>query len=339
MLRKAALGFLLSIGLISLTPAADVQRESKTYRIGYLAVNNPTPFENTPQGCPTKGTAQWQALLDGLREQGYTPGQNLVMECRYTSAKEDRAPALAAELVSQQVDLLIAMSTPNVRAAKQATSTIPIVMMGVMDPVGRGLISSLARPGGNVTGVANDAGLEMVGKYLQLLKELSPRASRVAVLGYADAFEVLYQSPLQATASALEITLTPYGVAEPEKFEVAFTAMAKSRAQAIVVTSAPFMWTHRKRIVDLVARSRLPAVYPERDFAEAGGLLAYGADQLALRRRVGYYVDRIFKGTKPADIPVEQPTKFELVVNLKTAKALGITIPQSILTRADELIQ
>jgi len=242
--------------------------------------------------------------------------------------------------VSQKVDLLLAFSTSSVRAAKQATSTIPIVMYGVIDPAGRGLVASLARPGGNVTGLTDDAGTEIAGKYLQLIKEAVPQVSRVAVLGYAlDPPETIFQPALDAAARALNVTLLVHELREPEKLEGAFAAMNKERAEALFVVQSPFMWTHKQRIVDLAAQGRLPAVYPERDFVEAGGLLSYGVDLLAVRRRVGLYVDRILKGARPADLPVERPTKFVFIVNLKTAKVLGVTIPQSLLLRADEVIQ
>jgi putative ABC transport system substrate-binding protein len=234
----------------------------------------------------------------------------------------------------------VAFSTTNVRAAKQATTTIPIVMVGVINPEGRGIVDSLARPGGNVTGLAEDAGTEIVGKRLQLLKEAVPHASRVAVLTYqTQPPETVFRPVLEAAASALHVTLQVHEVREPEQLDGAFAAMTRERAEALIVMPAPFMWTHRQRIVELAARNRLPAMYSERDHVEAGGLLAYDIDRPAIFRRVGYYVDKIFKGAKPADLPVERPTKFQLLINLKTAKALGLTIPQSLLLRADEVIQ
>ena len=315
------------------------QQPAKVYRIGYLTTSGP-PADRAPQNCPAKGNSYWQALVEGLHERGYVQGQNLVIECRYTEGREERAPALAAELVNLKVDLLLAYSTSNVRAAKQATSTIPIVMLGVVDPVGRGLVASLARPGGNVTGLTDDAGRQIAGKYLQLLKEAIPQVSRVAVLGYENRPpETIFQSDLEAAASALHVTLQVHEVREPEQLEGAFAAMTRARAEALLVNPHPFMWTHAKRIVDLAAQSRLPGMYPGREFIAEGGLLAYTVDALGNWRRVGVYVDKILKGAKPADLPVERPTKFELLINLKTAKALGLTIPQFLLTQADEVIQ
>jgi putative ABC transport system substrate-binding protein len=278
--------------------------------------------------------------VEGLRAHGYIPGQNLVIECRYTEGREERAASLAAELVSLKVDLLVANGTTQVRAAKQATSAIPIVMYGVIDPVRRGLVASLAHPGGNVTG-PTDTLMEMEGKRLQLLKEAVPTVSRVAVLSYSTGtHEGIFEREREAAARALGVTLQSYGVRALEEIAGAFTAMTKARAEALFVDPHPFWGGHeQRRIVELAAQSRLPAVYPVRAFVQAGGLLAYDVDQPAIRRRVGFYVDSILKGAKPGDLPVEQPTKFELVINLKTAKSLGLIIPQSLLSRADEVIQ
>jgi putative ABC transport system substrate-binding protein len=283
----------------------------------------------------------WQAIVDGLRERGYVQGLNLIIECRYTEGQWERAPVLAAELVSLKVDLLVVLYTQNVRAAKQATSTLPIVMGGVIDPAGRGLVASLARPGGNLTGLAEDAGTAIIGKNLQLLKEALPTASRVAVLNLSsNSPEPIFVADTEAAARALNLTLQTYYVREPEKLEGAFAAMTKARAQALLVWPDPLVYTYAQWIVDLAARNRLPAVYPGRDHVAAGGLMSYGVyNKPDTYRGIGVYVDKIFKGAKPGDLPVEQPTKFELVINLKTAKALGITIPQPLLLRADEVIQ
>jgi putative ABC transport system substrate-binding protein len=240
-----------------------------------------------------------------------------------------------------KVDLLVAVTTANVRAAKQVTSKLPIVMLGVIDPVGQGLVASLARPGGNVTGLTDDAGTQIVGKYLQFLKEAIPQVSRVAALGYLkDPPEPpVFMADMEAAAQALKVTLQPYRVREPEKLEGAFAAMTKARAEALLVLPDPFMWNHARRIVELAAQRRLPAVYPGRDHVKAGGLMAYDVNRSDIRRRIGLYADKIFKGAKPGDLPVEQPTRFDLIINLKTAKTLGLTIPQSLLMRADEVIQ
>ena len=335
-----AIGVIAAVGILASPIVAGAQQPARVYRIGYLGLD---PYsDRTPQGCPAegKGSGGWQALLEGLRERGYVQGRNLIIECRWTEGRDERAPALAAELVSLKVDLLVAYSTPNVRAAKQATSTIPIVMLGVIDPVGRGLVASLARPGGNVTGLADDAGREVAGTYLRLIKEALPQVSRVAFLGYAsDPPETVWRAELEATARALHVTLLPYELREPEALDSAVAAMNKARAEALLVAPHPFMYTHAQQIVDLANRNRLPAMYPDRYFADAGGLLVYGVDLLAIRRRVGFYVDEIFKGAKPSDLAVEQPTRFELLINLKSAKELGLTIPQSLLLRAADVVQ
>jgi putative ABC transport system substrate-binding protein len=338
--RASAVSTMLALSLFAAPLPSDGQQPAKVYRIGYLSGNTLAPSDRTAQGCPIKGNPFWQALVEGLREREYVQGQNLVIECRYTEGREERALGLATELVSLKVDLLVVFSTANVRAAKQATSTIPIVMVGVLDPVGRGLVASLARPGGNVTGLAGDAGKEIAGKYLQFLKEAVPAASRVAVLAYlVDVPENLFTPVLEAAARALNVTLQYYELREPEKLDGAFAAMTKARTEALLVLPHPFMSTHARRIVDLAAQSRLPAMYPHREMVEPGGLLTYDLDGPAIWRRIGIYVDKIFKGAKPGDLPVEQPTKFYLTINLKTAKALGLVVPQSLLLRADEVIQ
>jgi putative ABC transport system substrate-binding protein len=286
----------------------------------------------------------WQAFVAGLGERGYIQGQNLVLECRWTEGREERASALAAELVRRKVDLIVANGTNQVRAAKQTTSTIPIVMRSVIDPVGRGLVDNLARPGGNVTGPADDAGLDILGKYLALLTEAVPKTSRVAVLRYVSASREPVTAPawwsiLETEAQALGVTLQPYRVEAPEELAGAFTAMTKARAEALLVVPSTFFAGHRQRIVALAAQSRLPAMYPDSQDVEAGGLMAYAVDELEIVRRVGAYIDRILKGAKPGELPVEQPTRFKLILNLKTARALGLTIPRGLLIQADEVIR
>jgi putative ABC transport system substrate-binding protein len=276
----------------------------------------------------------------GLRERGYVSGQNLAIECRFMEGREERAPALAAELVSLKPDLIVAHSFANALATKQATSTIPIVMVSVTDPVGRGLVASLAQPGGNLTGLTYSAGVEIIGKQLQILKEVVPTASRVAVLGYLPGMPSAdYLKEEEAAAQALGVTLQIHRVQAAEELAGAFAAMTKARAEALLVEVSPFSYINRQRIVALVAQSRLPGTYHHRGFVEAGGLVAYGVNEPDLWRRVGSYVDKIFRGAKPGDLPVEQPSKYELLINLKTAKALGLTIPPSLLMRADEVIE
>jgi len=334
----------LAFALLAAPSPSRAQQPAKVYRIGYLAVGfravSPGGLETDPYHCPKQAGIYWQAFVEGLRERGYIRGQNLIIECRSIEGQEERAPALAAELVRLKANLIAAIGVPNILAAKQATSTIPIVMVGVRDPVGLGLVASLARPGGNVTGLTSVIGVEIVGKRLQVLKEAVPRVFRVAVLSYLTGLPCQEcQREEEATAQALGLTLQQYGVRAPEELEGAFTAMTKARAEALLTETQPFMWVHRQRIVTLAAKRQLPAIYHHRDFAEDGGLLAYAADEAAIYRRVGFYADKIFKGANPGDLPVEQPTKFELFINLKTAKALGLTIPQSLLIQAEKVIE
>jgi putative tryptophan/tyrosine transport system substrate-binding protein len=332
----------LALALLAAPLPSEGQQPTKVFRIGWLGdILTPTPENRNPQNCPIKGSPSWQAGVDGLRERGYIQGQNLIIECRWTDGHPERAPALAAELVGLNVDLLVAVTTANVRAAKQVTSILPIVMLGVINPVGQGLVASLAQPGGNVTGLTDDAGTQIVGKYLQLLKEVVPKISRVAELSYLrDPPEPpLFMADVEAAAKALKVTLQHYKVREPEKLEGAFAAMTKARAEALFVLPDPFWWFHAQRIVELAAQLRLTAVYPGREHVKAGGLMAYDVNRSDIRRRIGLYADKIFKGAKPGDLPVEQPTRFDLVINLKTAKTLGLTIPQSLIMQADEVIQ
>jgi putative ABC transport system substrate-binding protein len=340
---EAVLSVVLALGLLAAPVPSSGQPPAKVYRIGLLSTATPpAPTDTSPQHCPIKGDPLWQAMVEGLRERGYLPGQNLVIECRWTEGRDEHAPTLAAELVSLKVDLIVTIGNPATRAAKQATSTIPIVMVLVLDPVGFGIVASLAHPGGNLTGLAEAAGAEIAGKRLQLLKEAVPTVARVAILGYSADLVSRYGSywtETQAAARALDLTLQSVGVQDPKDLEGAFSTMTKARAEALLVLPSPPMYIHAQRIVALAAQSRLPAMYPDRDFVEAGGLLSYAVNGAAIRRRVGFYVDRILTGAKPGDLPVEQATKFDLLINLKTAKALGLTIPQSLLDRADEVIQ
>ena len=330
----------LALGILAAPIPSDGQQPGKVYRIGYLSGNMFAPTEEAhPQRCPTTGNPNWQAFVAGLRERGYIPGQNLVIDCRWTMGQDERSPALAVELLSLKPDLFVATSTVKVRGVQQATSTIPIVMTGVINPVERGLVASLARPGGNVTGLT-DAPMEMQGKRLQLLKEAVPTASRVAVLSHPGVTpEPAFQRDRETAARALDVTLQTYDVRDPAEFTSAFAAMTKARAEALFVVADTFWWHHRHRMIELAAQNRLPATYPNRDFVTAGGLMAYDVNAPDILRRVGVYADKIFKGAKPADLPVEQPTKFDLFINLKNANALGLTIPQSLLSRADEVIE
>ncbi len=338
---EAVLSAILALILLAVPVPSLGQQAAKVYRIGWLTS---VRSETDPRVCWRKASPSRQAWTEAMRERGYTLGQNLAIECRYTEGRNERAPAFAAELVTLKVDLILASNTNQVRAAKQATSTIPIVMSGVIDPVGRGLVASLARPGGNVTGLTDDAGLEILGKYLELLTQAVPTASRVAVLRPpasipGDPAIADWWSLLQAEARALSVTLQSYPVAHPEELEGAFSAMTKGRAEALLVMPSPFFGFHRQRIVDLAAQSRLPAMYADREDIEAGGLMAYAADDRETARRLAAYVDRILKGAKPGDLPVEQPTSFMLILNLKTAETFGLTIPPTLLIQAEEVIR
>jgi putative ABC transport system substrate-binding protein len=284
------------------------------------------------------GSPNWQSLIAGLRDCGYTQGQNLVLECRWTEDQDDQALPLAAELVSLKPDLLVVNGTMQVRAAKQATSTIPIIMTGVIDPVGRGLVAGLARPGGNVTGLT-DSLVEMEGKRLQFLKEAAPTLSRVAVL-YLKSRIISWMENYEAAAMALGLKLQFYGVKGPAELADAFAAITKAGEEALLVVPSGIweMGDTPQRFADFAIQNRLPSTYQAGQFVKAGGLMSYCVDFSAIRRRVGFYVDKVLKGTNPGDLPVEQPTKFSLVINLRTATALGLTIPPTLLMLADEVI-
>ena len=310
---------------------AEAQQPKKVPRIGYLS---------SPD--PARESTRSEAIRLALRELGYIEGQNIAIEYRYAEGKRDRHPELAAELVRLKVDIIVvAGGVALIRAAKNATKTIPIVMMGTgSDPVEAGLVESLARPGGNVTGITNLT-RELGGKRLELLKEAVPKVARVAVLyDPANSTSVLeVKEVLPVAARALRLTIQPWEVRAADDFDKVFAAINKERPDGLYVTGGPLMSANRKRIVGFALKSRLPSMYNSREAVEAGGLMSYGADLADSYRRVAYFVDRILKGAKPADLPVEQPTKFELVINLKTAKQIGLTIPQSMLYRADKVIK
>jgi putative ABC transport system substrate-binding protein len=276
----------------------------------------------------------------GLRELGWVEGQNIVIDYRYAEGRFDRLPDLAAELVRLKVDIIVAVPTPAAVAAKKATETIPIVAISVGDPVGLGLIASLARPGGNLTGLSYSVGLEIAGKGLELLKETVPKVRRVAILSNpGNPFQPLAITEVNVAARSLGVQLQLLEARGPNELDGAFAAMATERVGALLVVADSLFLLQRTRLADLAARSRLPAAYGLREIVEAGGLMSYGPSVRDLYRRGATFVDKILKGAKPGDLPVEQPTKFELVINLKTAKALGLTIPPSLLGRADEVIQ
>jgi len=310
---------------------AKAQQPKKVHRIGYLS-----------EVDPARESARSEAILLALREIGYIEGQNIAIEYRYAAAKRDRFLEVAAELARLKVDIIVAAGGFGlIQAAKNATQTIPIVMMGFgSDPVEAGLVESLARPGGNVTGLTNLTG-ELGGKRLELLKEAVSKVARVAVLyDPATRSNVLeLKEVLPVAARALELTVQPWEVRDTNGFERVFAALSKQRPDGLYVLQGPLMNSNQKRIVDLAAKIRLPSMYVNRQFVEAGGLMYYGADFMHSYRRIATYVDKILKGAKPDDLPVEQPTKFELVINLKTAKQIGLTIPPSVLARADKVIK
>jgi ABC-type uncharacterized transport system substrate-binding protein len=318
--------------LLALTFPAAAQQPKKVYRIGYLSAT-----------YPASDSARAEAIRLALGALGYIEGQNIATEYRYAEGKQDRLPALAAELVRLKVDIIVvAAADTAIRAAKNATKTIPIVMMGAgIDPVEAGYVESLARPGGNVTGITN-LSLELGGKRLELLKEAVPKLARVAVLydpatpdGVHDVKEIL-----PVAAGALGLTLRSWEVRAAEDFDKVVAAIGKWRPDGLYVSGGgPLMVTNRKRTVGFALKSRIPSVYGRKDAVDAGGLMSYGADVADSYRRVAVYVDKILKGAKPGDLPVEQPTKFELAINLKTAKQIGVTIPQSMLYRADRVIK
>jgi len=320
----------LAGGLLAAPLAADAQQAAKIARIGWLAVN----LAASPH--------MYEAFRQGLRDLGYVEGGNVVIESRSAEGKFERLPALAAELVALKVDVILAAGTSQALAARQATRTLPIVFTAVADPVASGLVTSLARPGGNVTGLSN-LSPDLIGKYLELLKQAVPGVSRVAVLWRAGELGERTEKDMlkgaEVAGRSLGVRLQFVEARGPEDFDRAFSEMTTARAGALTVLTSAMFFTERRRLVDLVAKNRLPAVYPWREFVDAGGLMAYGANFADLFRRAAYFVDKILKGAKPGDLPVEQPTVIELIVNLQTAKALGLTIPQSLLGRADEVIQ
>jgi len=327
--RRAFLGTLAG-GLFAAPLIAEAQPAAKVARIGYLAGY----LAATPH-LP-------EAFRQGLRDLGYVEGRNVVIEYRDAEGKFERLPALAAELVALKVDVIVAVSTPQGLAAMQATKAIPIVFAAVADAVTSGLVTSLARPGGNLTGLSF-LGPELIGKRLEQLKQVVPGVSRVSVLGVTRALPERTEKDIlkgaEVAARALGVRLQFVEARGPADFDRAFSDMTKARAEALTVWSTPMFVNERRRLVDLAAKNRLLAVYPWREFVDAGGLMAYGPDLADLFRRAPTYVDRILNGEKPGDLPVEQPTKFELVINLKTAKALGLTIPPSLLQRADQVIE
>ena len=328
--RRTFVGVLAG-GILTAPMGAPAQQAARALRVGYLGYSPP---------------ALERHLLESFRQElralGYVDRQNLVIEYRSAEGKRERFPELVDELVRLKVDVIVTLATPAALAAKQATSTIPIVVAAMADPIGDGLVTSLARPGGNVTG-STFLGPRLVPKRLELLKEVVPKASHVAVLWHPGIYsERTMRDMLQETEGAartLSVQLQLVGVSSPDDFGKAFSAISRDHSEGVIVFPSPMLYLEHRNIVDQVARNRLPAVYPWREAVDAGGLVAYGANIPDTVRHAAVLVDRIRKGAKPGDLPIEQPTKFELVINLKTAKSLGLTIPPSLLQRADQVIE
>jgi putative ABC transport system substrate-binding protein len=323
--RRTFIGTLAG-GLVAAPFAADAQPAAQVPRIGVLESNS--------------SSKSLVSFKQGLKERGYVEGKSIVFEYRWANGKVAEFPRLAADLVRLKVDVIFAGTTPAALAARDATNTIPIVFATVADPIGVKLVSSLPRPGGNVTGLATN-NIEVAGKRLEIFKEmLGGKVSRLAMLfNPADASNVLALQTIEDSARKLKVTLRPFPAKGPEDFAGAFSAMASERIDAVLVAAGVLTLAHARDIAELATGARLPAMYGAREFVEAGGLVSYSASFADNYRRAATYVDKILKGAKPADLPVEQATKFELAINLKTAKALGITIPKDVLLRADEVIQ
>lgn len=319
---------LLATVMLTTVSFAEAQQAAKVPRIGVLSSFAPS------------GAAVWhQAFQEGLRDLGWVEGKNIAIEYRYSEGRADRLPELATDLARLNVDIIVAHTNTDALAAHRVTKTIPVVMATAGDPVTTGLVKSLARPGGNVTGLSQMSP-DLAGKRLELLKETVPKLSRVAVLWNPEGpTSPLAWKEIQLPAGQLNLQLHSLEVRSPDDFDKAFEDATGARAGALAIMPDPLFPTNLKRIANLAAKSRLPSIYHLREFAESGGLVTYGPDRSALFRRAATYVDKILKGAKPAELPVEQPTKFELVINLKTAKQIGLTIPQSMLYRADKVIK
>jgi putative ABC transport system substrate-binding protein len=316
---------LLATLFLSNTFLAEAQ-QPKVQRLGLLVPGSQSAF-----------SSRTEAFRQGLRDLGYTEGQNIVIESRYGEGRPDRFIELAGELVHLKVDVVVTASATAILAAKKASSTIPIVFTAVNDPIAAGIVASLARPGGNITGITN-LSTDLDGKRLELLKETFPKVSRVGYLWNPDAPGTGLPG-MQGAALGLSVQLQSLGARTLNDLDTAFELALKERVQALITLQSPFFITHHNRIVDFAIKNRLPATFPTSDYVDAGGLMSYAHNNLENWRRAAYFVDKILKGTKPADLPVEQPTKFELVINLKTAKQIGVAIPPQVLARADKLIR
>ena len=327
-MRLRIIGFALSAMLFALCVSVRAQQPTKVSRTGYLSATS-----------PSANVGRIEAFRQGLRELGYVEGKNIVIEWRYAEGKFDRLPALVAELVRLKVDVIVTSGPQSTRVAKEATVTIPIVMGFDPDPVGGGFVASLARPGGNITGLST-LSPELSGKQLELLKEIVPKLSRVAVVGDSnEPGNAQALKEVELAAGAFKVQLQYLDVLNLKDIDHSFQSASKQRAGAVLVLAGPVMAAHRTEVVNLAAKNRLPAMYFRSDFVESGGLMTYSVNYNDLARRAATYVDKILKGAKPADLPVEQPKKFELVINLKAAKQIGLTIPPNVLARADKVIR
>jgi putative tryptophan/tyrosine transport system substrate-binding protein len=326
-MKASALIVILALGILGAPLTSQAQQATHVPRLGLLMPGSASGY-----------TSRIEAFRYGLRDLGYVEDRNITLEYRFNEGQVDRLPDLVAELVQLPVDVLVVDGATATRAAQHATTTIPIVMAVSADPVRAGLVASLAQPGGNITGLTlHDP--EITGKRLELLKQAVPGVTRVAYLWHAVVNTARYLQETERATRALGVQLHPVEVRDPYPFDHAFTTMAKAHVDALITQPSAVFWDRRTQIVDLAARMQLPGIFPEREFAEAGGLMAYGSSVTANFRRAATYVDKILKGAKPADLPVEQPMKFELVINLKTAKELGLTLPPTLLYQADEVIR
>ena len=328
MKKAAVLSILVALVLLAVAVMAHAEQPARVPRIGFLFVSS-----------LSSNSARMEAFRQGLHELGYVEGKNIVIEWRSAEEKSDRLPALAAELVRLKIDVFVTAGPAATRPAKEATVTIPIIMAQDTDPVGNGFVASLARPGGNITGLST-LSPELSGKQLELLKEIVPRLSRLVVIGSSTRpgnAQALRE--MELAAGAFNVQLQYLDVLDAKDIETTFRAASKGRADAVLMLGNPVATSHRRQITDLAVKNRLPAIYDRPEFVEDGGLMTYSVSQNDLYRRAATYVDKILKGAKPADLPVEQPTKFEFIINLKAAKQIGLTIPPNVLARADKVIK
>ena len=327
-LRTVAFILPLALSILLAPVAADEQRAGKVPRVGWLGLPSQAANADFIGG-----------FLEGLRQLGYTEGKDIAIEYRFADGRAERLSSLAVELVNLHVDAIVVVGSQVATAAKQATTTIPIVMVSVGDPVGTGLVTSLAKPGGNITGLSAAHG-DISAKWLELLREVVPRASRFGYLEDPNSpMSPIFLKQILGAAQTLGVSVQVFPVTKPDDVEPQLTAITRARVQGIVVDATPVPRTRQKEIVGFAARNRLPAMYAGRDYVDAGGLMSYNPSRPDMGRRGAFYIDKILKGVKPGELPVEEPTKFELVINMKTAKALGLTIPPSVLLRADQVVE